>query len=74
MKICKKSFSCGVRLYQVVLTAILFAGLAIQSEATIYTVSSIANGITYSASYDSSLNGLTAWSANGANQLDLQSL
>ena len=74
MKICKKSFACGVRLYQVVLTAILFAGLAIQSEATIYTVSSIANGITYSASYDSSLNGLTAWSANGANQLDLQSL
>lgn len=74
MKLCKKSFSCGVRLYQVVLTAILFAGLAVQSEATVYTISSTANGITYSASYDSSLNALTAWSANGANQLGSQSL
>jgi len=74
MKICERSFACGVRLYQAVLTAILFAGLAVQSQATVYTISSTANGITYSASYDSSLNGLTDWSWNGANQLDLQSL
>ena len=61
-------------MYEVVLSAFIFAGLAVQSEATIYTVSSTVNGNTYSASYDSSQNGFTEWSQNGANQLALQSL
>jgi hypothetical protein len=57
------------------LLGLLLAGSVVQSEATIYTVSSTANGITYSASYDNSLlNGFTSWAANGANQLSLQSL
>ncbi len=74
MKILSKSFACWLRPVRFVLTAVLLAVTGMQSEAAIYTVSSVANGITYSASYDSSLNGLTAWSANAANQLDLQSL
>ena len=54
--------------------AILFSISLVQSQATIYTVNSTVNGNTYSASYDNSLNGFTAWSENGANQLSLQSL
>lgn len=52
----------------------LLAGSLLQTEATIYTITSTANGNAYTASYDSSLNGFTGWAANGANQLSLQSL
>jgi len=54
--------------------AVLLAVSAVQSEASIYTVTSTVNGNNYVASYDSSVNGFTTWSANGANQLSLQSL
>ncbi|MGA9777919.1 MAG: PEP-CTERM sorting domain-containing protein [Verrucomicrobiia bacterium] len=74
MKICKRSFARSVRLYAGVLIVISSAVLAIQSEATIYTVNSTINGNTYSASYNNSVNGFSAWSENGANQLGLQSL
>ncbi|MGP8021580.1 MAG: PEP-CTERM sorting domain-containing protein [Limisphaerales bacterium] len=74
MKICKRSFARSVRLYAGVLIVISSAVLAIQSEATIYTVNSTINGNTYSASYNNSVNGFSAWSENGANQLCLQSL
>ena len=53
---------------------VLLAVSLVQSEATIYTVTSTVNGNNYIASYDSSVNGFTTWSANGANQLSLQSL
>jgi len=76
MKILEKSFTSGARLYKGALVAMLLASPVVQSEGTIYTVNSTANGITYSASYDNSLSvsGFTSWAANGANQLSLQSL
>lgn len=70
MKIWKWSFASRVRLYAGTLVVILFAGPVVHSEAAIYTVSS---GI-YSLSYDGSQNGFTEWSANGVNQLALQTL
>jgi PEP-CTERM motif len=74
MKICKKPFAGRVRLYQSVLTVILFVVLAVQSEATIYTLNSAASGVTYSTTFDTG-SGLTAWQINGgASQLNLQSL
>jgi len=74
MKIWNKSFASRVQLYEGVLITSLLAGLAVQSEATIYTVNSTVGVNTYSASYDSTQNGFTAWSLNGANQLALHSL
>jgi hypothetical protein len=74
MMIWKKSFPSEARLYRGALIAYMLAGLAIQGEATVYTINSTVNGNLYAASYDSSVNGFTAWSANGANQLALQSL
>ncbi len=70
MKICKKSFASEVWLFQCVSIAILLGGSVIQSMALVYTI----NSGTYSASYDSSQNGFTSWSASGANQLALQTL
>jgi hypothetical protein len=74
MKILKKSFASGVRSFQGTLIAILLAGPVVQGEAVLYTTSSVSSGVTYSATYDDSQNGFTDWSANGANQLALQSL
>lgn len=70
MKICKRSLASRVRLFRGTLIAILLAGPVVYNEAAVYTVSS---GI-YSLSYDDSQNGFTEWSANGANQLGLQTL
>ena len=50
--------------------AILLCVSLVQSQATIYTVSSGA----YTAGYDTSQNGFTTWSGSGVNQLALQSL
>ncbi|MGA2684475.1 MAG: PEP-CTERM sorting domain-containing protein [Verrucomicrobiota bacterium] len=50
--------------------AILLSVSLVQSQATIYTVSSGA----YTAGYDTSQNGFTTWSGSGGNQLALQSL
>ena len=50
--------------------AILLSVSLVQSQATIYTVSSGA----YTAGYDTSQNGFTTWSGSGVNQLSLQSL
>jgi len=74
MMIWKKSFPGRVRLFRGVLIALMLTGLAIPVEATVYTINSSVNGNVYAASYDSSVNGFTDWSANGANQLALQSL
>jgi len=74
MKILKKSFAGRLWLLEGGLFAFSLAGFVVQSEATIYTVNSTANGTNYSAGYDTSLNGFTSWAANGANQLALQSL
>lgn len=74
MKIRNRSFAGTGRLCRGVLFAFILAGLAVQAEATVYTINSTVNGSTYAASYDSSVNGFTTWSANGANQLALQSL
>jgi hypothetical protein len=74
MKIRNWSFAGTARLCRGVLFAFILAGLAVQAEATVYTINSTVNGSTYAASYDSSINGFTTWSANGANQLALQSL
>jgi hypothetical protein len=73
MKILKKSFRSGVQLYKSALVAIVLAGSVIQTEATVYTLSSTASGVTYSALFDTG-SGLTSWQINGANQLSLQSL
>ncbi|MGD0349639.1 MAG: PEP-CTERM sorting domain-containing protein [Verrucomicrobiota bacterium] len=70
----KKSFAGRLWLLEGGLFAFSLAGFVVQSEATIYTVNSTANGTNYSAGYDTSLNGFTSWAANGANQLALQSL
>lgn len=55
-------------MYQTVLTVILFAVLAVQSEATIYTL----NSATSAVSFDSGA-GLTGWTVNGVQQLGLES-
>jgi hypothetical protein len=70
MKNLGKSFVSRVRLYRGALIAILLGGSVVESTAAVYTINS---GI-YSASYDSSQNGFTGWSAGGANQLALQTL
>ena len=74
MKSLKTSFASRVRLFRGALVAILLAGLVVQSEAQIYTISFTVNGINYGAAYDTSQNGFTSWSANGQNQLALQTL
>jgi len=74
MKIVKKSFANRVWSYQSALIAILVAGAVVQSEAQIYTVNYTSGGNAYSATYDTSQNGFTVWSQNGANELSLQSL
>jgi hypothetical protein len=70
MKIVKKAFASKLRWCQVVLVVFFFAGLAVKSEATIYTVTSSG----YTADYDTSQNGYAMWSGSGVNQLALQSL
>ena len=74
MKILKKSFVRRTKLFRGGLIAFLLTGFVVQSEATIYTASYTSSGIAYSATYDTSQNGFTSWSANGVNQLALQSL
>jgi len=74
MKILKKSFVSRARLFKGALFAYLLAGIVVQSEATIYTVTSTVNSTAYSASYDTSVNGFTSWTSGGVNQLALQSL
>lgn len=74
MKILKKSFVSRARLFLCALFAFLVVGFVVQSEASIYTVGYTSSGIVYGATYDTSQNGFTSWSANGVNQLALQSL
>ena len=75
MKIWKESFVSRVRLCQGVFIALITGGLAVQSEATIYTMTSTASGVTYTAGFDTTSSALTSWQANGGpNQLSLQSL
>jgi hypothetical protein len=74
MLILNRSLASSGRWFHHTAIVVLFAVSLVQSEATIYTVSSTVNGNTYGASYDSSFNGFTDWSVNGANQLALQSL
>ena len=68
MKICKKPFAGRVRLYQSVLTVILFVVLAVQSEATIYTLNSTTSTVTFDSG-----SGLTGWQVGGVQQLALES-
>lgn len=70
MKTLETSFASRVRLYQGALIAMLLVGSAVQSGAALTSVSS---GI-YTLGYDSSQNGFTEWSMNGANQLAVQTL
>ncbi|HUA38634.1 MAG TPA: PEP-CTERM sorting domain-containing protein [Candidatus Sulfopaludibacter sp.] len=70
MKICKESFASKVWLYRGFFSAILLGSSIVQSMALVYTI----NSGGYAASYDSSQNGFTSWTAGGANQLALQTL
>jgi hypothetical protein len=75
MKTLETSFASRVRLYRGALIAMLLAGFVVQSEATLYTISGVPqNGTSYGATYDTSQDGFTSWSANGQNQLALQTL
>jgi hypothetical protein len=69
-----KSFPSKARMLQRGLFTFLLAGCAIHSEAVFYTITSTANGTTYTAGYDNSASGLTSWTAAAMNQLSLQSL
>jgi hypothetical protein len=69
-----KSFLGRARMLRGGFFTFLLAGYAIHSEAVIYTITSTANGTTYTAGYDNSVSGLTSWTAGGMNQLALQSL
>lgn len=73
MKLLKSSFASRVRSYVGTLVVTLLVGSVVQSQAQIY-VTSTANGVTYKAAYDTTQNAFTEWSANGVNQLNLQSL
>jgi hypothetical protein len=69
MKLLNKPLLSRVWLYQNTLIAILFAGTVVQSEASIYTI----------GARDTSLQidlagGLSQWTIDGVNQLNLQSL
>jgi hypothetical protein len=69
MRLLRNPLTSRVRLYQSALIAILFAGMVIQSEASIYTI----------GARDTSLQidlagGLSQWTIDGVNQLNLQSL
>ena len=70
MKILKKSFVLRTKLFRGGLIAILLTGFVVQSEATIYTLTSSPSVVTFDTS-----SGLTGWQVNGGvSQLDLQSL
>ena len=66
MKILKKSFVSRARLYRSAVFAILFAGLVVQSQAQIYTISQ--NDSTALIDTGSQA-GLFNWSVDGVNQL-----
>jgi len=70
MKILKKSFVRRTKLLRGGLFAFLVTGVVVQSEATIYTLTSSPSAVTFDTTQ-----GLTGWLENGgANQLSLQSL
>ncbi len=70
MQILNQSLASLGRWFHHTTVAILLSVSLVQSQATIYTVSSGA----YTAGYDTSQNGFTTWSGSGVNQLALQSL
>jgi hypothetical protein len=75
MKIWKRSFVSRLRLYQGVFIALMAIGVAVQCRATIYTMTSTASGVTYTAAFDTTSSALTSWQVNGGpSQLSLQSL
>ena len=68
MKLLKKPLTSRVWLYQNTLIAILFAGSVVQSEANIYTI-----GARDTSMQIDLASGITQWTIDGVNQLNLQS-
>jgi len=72
MKVCKKYFVNRARMFRGALFICLLAGHVIHGQAQ--TATSAANGITYTAGFDTGANALTSWTVGGVNQLVQQSL
>jgi hypothetical protein len=69
MKLLRKRLTSRVRLYQSTFIAILFAGTVVQSEASIYTIGARDTSLQINLA-----GGLSQWTIDGVNQLNLQSL
>jgi len=68
MRLLRKPLTSRVRFYQNTLIAILFAGTVVQSEADIYTI-----GARDTSMQIDLAGGVSQWTVDGVNQLNLQS-